>query len=188
MKRKPNFPPSRSAKQTRISENGPALDRPSSTFRDVESARAQAEPYRIATAKFPVNALTPTWSIGKNRPIDHKQVQTLCRIFMQNGGVERKSWDRRLLILCTHQEVEKMISHLRANGSDSNGLDPVGVGSAPSEWPSFNGWIAVNGEKAELMAGQHRAEALREYVRRTGSGDDELWWVCDLYDKGMYPI
>ncbi|KAF6813984.1 hypothetical protein CMUS01_12731 [Colletotrichum musicola] len=34
------------------------------------------------------------------------------------------------------------------------------------------------------MAGQHRIEALREYVKETRALDLELWWTCELYDKG----
>src|SRR4051812_45973442 len=66
IKRKSNFLPTQSAKQRQTGENSHVL---SSAFKDAESARVQAEPYQLATAKFPINALTPTWSIGKNRPV-----------------------------------------------------------------------------------------------------------------------
>lgn len=51
---------------------------------------------------------------------------------------------------------------------------------------SFQNWLDINDEKAEVMAGQHRLEALREYVKQTGSGSEELWWVCEFYDRGKY--
>jgi hypothetical protein len=59
------------------------------------------------------------------------------------------------------------------------------------EWPSFDDWVRVNGTKAELIAGQHRVEALKLYLRRTGTdrdgdptSDGQSWWVCEIYDKG----
>jgi hypothetical protein len=35
------------------------------------------------------------------------------------------------------------------------------------------------------MTGQHRIEALRDYVKQTSSGSDDLWWTCEFYNKGM---
>ncbi|KAF4417011.1 hypothetical protein CFRS1_v016120, partial [Colletotrichum fructicola] len=40
---------------------------------------------------------------------------------------------------------------------------------------------------AEVMAGQHRIQALREYVKETGAPGSNLWWVCELYDKDRLP-
>ena len=54
-----------------------------------------------------------------------------------------------------------------------------------SEYPSFKGWDVIIGEKAELMAGNHRVEALKEYLRRSKSSENERWWICDVYDKGI---
>lgn len=48
----------------------------------------------------------------------------------------------------------------------------------------FDDWMLVNDERAEVMAGQHRIEALREYVRQTRGNTRDLWWVCEFYDKG----
>ncbi|KAF6802830.1 hypothetical protein CPLU01_16139, partial [Colletotrichum plurivorum] len=48
-------------------------------------------------------------------------------------------------------------------------------------------WADVNHGKAEVMAGQHRIEALREYVKETRAPDSELWWTCELYDKDRLP-
>lgn len=183
MKRKYEHTRSETGYQSQTRKEGATQ---SPTFRDVESARVEAEPYRLATAKFRVDALTPVWSTGKNRPVDHKHVQRLCRIFIQSGGVDRKSWDNRLLVLCTRHEVEKMIRHIRENPSATLKSSKADGGSGSIEWPSFDEWASVNGRMVELMAGQHRANALREYVRQTGCGDEELWWVCDIYDAGMY--
>ncbi|KAF5486598.1 hypothetical protein CGCA056_v015055 [Colletotrichum aenigma] len=37
------------------------------------------------------------------------------------------------------------------------------------------------------MAGQHRIQALREYVKETGAPGSDLWWACELYDKDRLP-
>jgi hypothetical protein len=50
-------------------------------FTNIKSIREQAELYRLVTARFPIAALTSTWHIGSNRPIDAKHVQDLCHIF-----------------------------------------------------------------------------------------------------------
>ena len=54
-----------------------------------------------------------------------------------------------------------------------------------SKYLSFEGWDIIIGEKAELMAGNHRVEALKEYIRRSKSPENERWWICDVYDKGI---
>jgi hypothetical protein len=51
---------------------------------------------------------------------------------------------------------------------------------------SFRNWADLNGDdKPELMAGQHRIEALKDYVKQTASDPSDLWWICEFYDKGM---
>jgi hypothetical protein len=74
---------------------------------------------------------------------------------------------------------------------DHLGLDsPASIGNT---LPSFGDWTAVNGTKAELMAGQHRIEALKVFLRRLsnrpgaspGLEKEQAWWVCDLYDIGI---
>ncbi|KAF2462508.1 uncharacterized protein BDR25DRAFT_320678, partial [Lindgomyces ingoldianus] len=55
------------------------------------------------------------------------------------------------------------------------------------EWPSFEDWDMVVGEKAELMAGNHRVEALKKRLRLLGCGKEERWWICDIYNKDALP-
>jgi hypothetical protein len=62
----------------------------------------------------------------------------------------------------------------------------------PSSWPAFDDWMVVNRSRAEVLAGQHRVEALKLYLRRISSNHsgahafekDQSWWICDIYDKG----
>ncbi|GKU10606.1 unnamed protein product, partial [Fusarium langsethiae] len=55
----------------------------------------------------------------------------------------------------------------------------------PDDHPvlSFKHWADITDEKPELMAGQHRVEALRSYVNQTASSSDDLWWICEFYDR-----
>jgi len=133
----------------------------------------EAEPFRLVTAKFPIDALTPEWSVGVNRPINESHKRRLCQIFMDQG-VHRKELGNRLRVACTKDEVRKMLDHIQPDGDKQ-------------EWPCFDDWILVNGTKAELLAGNHRVEALKEYLRRTKSEGKERWWICDLYDKEALP-
>jgi hypothetical protein len=59
-----------------------------------------------------------------------------------------------------------------------------------TSWPWFGDWVKVNGARAELMAGQHRVEALKTFRKKgrlqTSSDAEPLWWVCDVYDRGRY--
>jgi hypothetical protein len=75
--------------------------------------------------------------------------------------------------------VEKMKDAMGlANVEDDVSL-PVGeVQLKEPAWPYFKDWMQVVGKKAELMAGNHWVEVLKELLSRSGDGDDERWWLC----------
>ncbi len=179
MKRKTTAAPTEPPKRFRVDHEAVSLV-------PCTSLREQAEPYRLATAKFRVEALTSTWSLGSNRQIHENHVQSLCRLF-QEQGLQRELAENHLLVACTRAEVQRMMAHLEQAGQDTSQ-----GGGSPSSWPSFDDWMAVNGRKGEIMAGQHRIEALKLYLRRIGSSHsggpaverDQAWWICDIYDKG----
>lgn len=150
-----------------------------SQLKDIESPRDQAEPYRLTTAKFSISTLTPTWSVGRNRPIDKNHAKALCRMFMQNG-IRRKKASDRLIVVCKKEDVEKMLAHIEGRQTS------VGRASEDGEekWPYFHDWEIVIGAKAELATGNHRVEALKEYMEKMKLGEGEGWWICDVYDKG----
>jgi hypothetical protein len=60
----------------------------------------------------------------------------------------------------------------------------------PGAWPSFLEWEYVNPETVELMAGHHRVEALRMYLKECSKdaqdAKGESWWLCDVYDQGQW--
>jgi hypothetical protein len=177
MKRKLISTPKDSAKRSRF-------DQTSQDFASSKSIREQAEPYRLATAKFPIDALTSKWGVGSNRPIDKKHVQNLYRIF-QEQGLKREITENHLLIACTRAEVEGMIDFLKQ--SRERAIDI----KSSSQQPSFDDWMSVNESEAEIMAGQHHVAALKLYLQRINRDPnslsmwrDQAWWICDIYDKG----
>lgn len=179
MKRKATASPTEPAKRLRLDHE--TVDLVKST-----SLREQAEPYLLATAKFRIEALTSTWSLGSNRQIHKNHVQSLCRIF-EEQGLQREPVEYHLLIACTREEVQRMVDHLELAGHNLSECE-----GNQTLWPSFDDWMSVNGSKAEIMAGQHRVEALKLYLRRISSNHpgtqafekDQSWWICGIYDKG----
>lgn len=152
------------------------------SFLDSSTVRQLAEPYRLATARIPFDALTCTWRRGVNRQVNRQHASRLRRMFEQ-GSLARQAEENYLLVQCRAEAVERMISHLKGLDSETGGA--VGATSGTDKVLEFDMWAVVNREeKAEVMAGQHRMEALREYVRVSGSGAKELWWTCIIYDRG----
>src|ERR1700744_2836345 len=83
----------------------PLLDSSSITLK-AQSILEETEQYRLITAKFPIDALTPEWSVGFNRPLSESHKRNLCRDF-KNQGVHRKELANRLYVACTKEEVQK---------------------------------------------------------------------------------
>lgn len=162
------------ARQT--AKRGPMGARAS--FEDEASVRERARPYRLVTARMPLRALTTTWSLGTNRPVDRQQVRKLCSIFAQ-AGLNRRAEENYLLVLSSREDTTRMCRHLQGDEADNDdaSADPTPLSFA--EWPTVN-----EGRPAEVMAGQHRMKALEAYARQTRAGDEELWWTCVFYDRG----
>lgn len=149
-----------------------------------KSVREQAEPYRLATVKFPIDALSAIWSVGANRPINESHKRRLGAIFREQG-LRRSDINNRLRVACSKEDVEKMKDAMGPGNVEADALFPLeDVSTKEHAWPYFKDWMEVVGKEAELMAGNHRVEALKEMLSRSGGGDDERWWLCDLYDKG----
>ncbi|MGH7963170.1 MAG: hypothetical protein ACRERD_15295, partial [Candidatus Binatia bacterium] len=80
-------------------------------------------------------------------------------------------------VQCSAAAVEDMLRHMGMGGEQDDARDGV---------LCFRDWGLVHPElRAEVMAGQHRIEALRQYGTERGCGASELWWTCHLYDEGM---
>lgn len=146
------------------------------------SVREQAEPYRLVTAKFPIDALTAEWKDGTNRPINPAHQRRLYQAF-QTQGLHRTDVSHRLRLACTKVEVEAMMNLLwRRKQVDQPWLKKDSEGS----WPSFMDWKSVNAGDVELMAGNHRVQALKEYLKPVEKQELGRWWICDIYDRGVF--
>ena len=155
------------------SKNADEQDKSAISFQEGDSVQELARAYRLVTARLPVSALDPTWSVGQNRRLDERHAGQLCMIFEQ-GGLNRKAKENHLRVLCSAADVERMLNSL--DGDTTSDTDII---------PYFHHWNEVNnGRKVELMAGQHRVRALGRYLEKTGCKEEEAWWTCEFYDKG----
>ncbi|GJN86979.1 hypothetical protein PLIIFM63780_010561 [Purpureocillium lilacinum] len=143
-------------------------------FEEGQTTLEQAKPYRILTARMPLDALTADWSLARNRSLQAKHVDALYTIF-ERGDMKRASYP--LAVLSTRSEVQRML-HGMGYDSDTPDADDV---------PSFDGWLSVNRRPVELLDGQHRVAALKRLVYRTGAGEEELHWPCNFYDRDELP-
>jgi hypothetical protein len=157
----------------------PRQEKPTIALSGTKSVLEQAKPYLLTTAKVPIGVLTTVWKVGKNRRVDNKHAQRLCQIFKEQG-LQREQDKNHLRIACTQAEVSQMQAHLHSAEHPS----------LSSQWLDFRDWEAVNGTKIEIMAGQHRVEALKlflEFMSDQSQGQsfkEEEWWICDIYDIG----
>ena len=142
------------------------------------SAREQAETYRLVTAIFPIDVLTPVWKQGTNRLLNIPHRQRLCQAFRRE--LHRTDPNNALRLVCTRSEVDRMTSELEHQGESRTDWRQ----RTPDAWPSFLDWQRVNPEPVEVMAGQHRVEALKEYSKDQKDAKGEGWWLCDVYDRG----
>lgn len=142
--------------------------------RDIESVRRQAHPYWLCTARVPISALSSTWRDGTNRAVDVRHIQELCSMFL-SGKLERTDEKNHLVVVSSSAEVERMKQHI---------LDVDGA--LENETWDFARWPTVNESKIELLDGQHRVKALEEYIRHIGAPQDDAWWPCEFYNRGMF--
>ncbi|KAK2686126.1 hypothetical protein QWA68_015168 [Fusarium oxysporum] len=172
--RSPSSPPySKPAKSPRPSPQ---------TFTEVDSLRKQAEPYRLAVAELPIHLFDSSWSRGNNRPLDRNHVAHLCRSF-QNDGLARRAEEHYIQISCSAAAVDKMMMMINAIPDH----DQSTAQNQHQHVLSFRNWADINDERPELMARQHRIEALKDYVKQTAYDPNDLWWICEFYGKGVTP-
>ncbi|KAF4806473.1 hypothetical protein CGCSCA5_v014353 [Colletotrichum siamense] len=156
-------------------------------YQDSSSARERARPYLLAVAKMPIAVLDTTWSVGRNRSINTAHVQELLHMF-RSSRLERRAPEKRIIVLCSADEVSRMqqaFGNVEEDEQDEDMKEEEDDDEGDT-YPkmSFLRWAEVNGGKAEVMAGQHRIQALREYIKEMGAAGPQPWWTCELYDKG----
>ncbi|KAG6100727.1 hypothetical protein E4U31_003926 [Claviceps sp. LM219 group G6] len=79
--------------------------------------------------------------------------------------------ENRILCLCTAADIQ----FGDAAWSDEQSKD-------------IRHWPQAISSPIEVLAGQHRIAALRDYVTETESDPAELWWTCELYDRDTLPM
>lgn len=131
-------------------------------IQETKSARQQALPYLLATARIPIKVLTTEWKIGQNRSLDFKHVQDLCSAF-KNKALKQTSYDNYLLVSRHRESVHKMKEYLQ--DADRIGEEPL----------PFDEWADVNpGELLEMIAGQHHRAGLKEFGQQEGLHEEAL--------------
>ncbi|KAG6018926.1 hypothetical protein E4U40_007617 [Claviceps sp. LM458 group G5] len=103
---------------------------------------------------------------GRNRPLDADHVTDLKNVFRRDG-LERMAPENRLLCLCTATDIQ--FGDMAWSDEQSKNI---------------RHWSEAISSPIEVLAGQHRIAALRDYVTETESDPAELWWTCELYDRG----
>ncbi|KAG5961487.1 hypothetical protein E4U57_007523 [Claviceps arundinis] len=136
-------------------------------LREGLSIKELARPYLLTITKLPIKALDIT---GRNRPLDADHVTDLKNVFRRHG-LERMASENRLLCLCTAADVQ----FGDTAWSDEQSKD-------------IRHWSEAISSPIEVLAGQHRIAALREYVTEIESDPAELWWTCELYDRDTLPM
>lgn len=143
------------------------------TFRDGQSVREAARPFLLGVAMMPLSVMSTQWSNRQNRALDPEHVAELKASFAKIG-IERTAEENRLRVLCSRAAFTAV------KNTDGRSATPNGV-------INFLDWAQCSDEVVEVMAGQHRIQALVEYNTEVGSdAPDQLWWTCELYDKGVF--
>jgi hypothetical protein len=70
------------------------------------SIEERAEPFRLMTAKFPIDDVAAQWSMGSNRDVDVKHVRQLCQRFEEHG-LQRQDRTHRVCLLCHAEDVRQ---------------------------------------------------------------------------------
>jgi len=78
-----------------------------------------------------------------------------------------------------------MLNYINRGRAYNADLGIVNTLGDKSKYPSFKGWDIIVREKAELIAGNYRVEALKEYLRRLKLPDNKRWWIYNMYNKGI---
>ncbi|KFA71015.1 hypothetical protein S40288_10412, partial [Stachybotrys chartarum IBT 40288] len=145
------------------------------------SPTLEHQPKSIITVRMPMNALSNDWKIGKNRDVDWNHVRALSKRFYDAGGPDKENPENYMAVSADLEDIQRMIE-----SSTNPGEAAYNNGESLSD---FTNWMMVNGgRQVEIIAGQHRKEALRKYVERARLGEEELWWPCKIYDPRTLTI
>ena len=57
-----------------------------------------------------------------------------------------------------------------------------------SKYPLFKDQNIIIREKVELIAGNYRVKALKEYLHHLKSLENKQWWIYNIYNKGIIQL
>ncbi|KAF4997267.1 hypothetical protein FGRMN_3979, partial [Fusarium graminum] len=150
-------------------QRGPEPSKPKApppSFIESCSIRKQAEPYRLAIASLPISVLNCSWSYSANRELDPKHIDQLFQSFCY-GQLDRQSPENYIQVLCDASTYNRVLQ-----ASNERNLT-----STAYQIPLLYDWGTATSEQPEVLAGQHRIEALQRYAKHTGASPDSLYWI-----------
>ena len=178
-----------------------------------QSVLQKAASFCFGTLNLQLDCVDPVWNpiYGPNRPINLKHVDDLLDGFQ--SGIYRTEPQNHLYVACSAGTWAQLRKHCEdPNTRLSNPDNPVNndthlpsknerrsivealfspepstsVASSPIIWDWKN-----NGPcRLELLAGQHRMEALRRFLKNKygENASDQIaqhfWWTCMIYNQG----
>lgn len=159
---------------------------------ELTSARTLAKGHLLAIARFPLDALSSRWKVGKNRQVDESHISSLCQSF-RDRGMGRLEPENFMKVTCSASAVTAMMARLRDKspglpGDPADASESIQDNSQAAPLPEpldFRMWAEVTNEVAELLDGQHRLKAARQVLDQ--GGDNEKWWTCEIYNRGKHP-
>ena len=78
-----------------------------------------------------------------------------------------------------------MLDYINCRQAHNANLGSINTLRDKSKYPSFKDQDIIIKKKAELIAGNYRVEALKKYLHRLKSSENERWWIYNIYNKGI---
>lgn len=135
----------------------------------------EQEAESIATARMAIGAFLKDWEKGVNRKVDWEHVGRLSKRFVDHGGPDLVNPKHYISVLAEGEDITRMLGTISTESNPNASRDTL---------LDFLDWMKVNeGRQVEVLSGQHRLEALKDYGRLRGLAEGELWWPCVIYDR-----
>lgn len=147
---------------------------------DILGALEEARGYRLGTVRIPLDSFTREWSIGTNRVPTPTHIVRLRRIF-EELGVQRAPGANHVMVACTagvwkkvvdthlprrRLEIQRQLPNATSQIVEATAVSHFERQDLPNalQWPLIDDWEDLSGGRAELMAGQHRIAAMKQYL------------------------
>jgi hypothetical protein len=144
---------------------------PPPPFSEAPSIKVEAQRYLLGIAKLHLKDLNCHWLESSNRLLDLQHVKSLLFAF-QEGKLDRYSQENYIQVTCS-------------SNTYSNACQQLGAQDTAKQPVDLLDWNTVTQEKFEVINGQHRINALQEYIKKTDQPATSEWWICCIYNKGI---